>query len=144
MPCSWHHDSDEGLVTVWPPAFRQWASDHHLTTDTSHPAVADSVSMVHRVGRDSTHRDEPRLSITSPPAGAVYLIDPTLRREFQTLPLRAIANRTSRSIDWAVDGTPVGTSRPDGSVEWPLAPGEHRVTAEDRAGRVAEARILVK
>src|SRR5262249_5517295 len=31
--CSWHHQSDEGLVTVWPPQFRQWAADRHLTTN---------------------------------------------------------------------------------------------------------------
>ena len=34
------------------------------------------------------------LEIVNPPAGATYLIDPTLRREFQTLPLRVVRGIT--------------------------------------------------
>jgi penicillin-binding protein 1C len=144
VPCSWHHDSDEGLVTVWPPAFRQWASDHHLTADgSSRPGIAEREVVVHQVERGSARHDEPRLTITSPPAGAVYLIDPTLRREFQTLPLRAIAERGSL-IEWTVDGVGVGTSGGDRAVEWQLVPGEHQVTARDRTGHAVETRIVVK
>jgi len=144
VPCSWHHQSEDGLVTVWPPAFRQWAADHHLTTDASHAAIADREIVVHPAERDVRGHKEPRLSITSPPAGAVYLIDPTLRREFQTLPLRAMSVVGSGSIEWTVDGRSVGASRADGRVEWPLMPGEHQVTARDRTGRVAGTRIVVK
>jgi penicillin-binding protein 1C len=115
-----------------------------LTADASRAAIADGEQVVRRVERDHRVQREPQLSITSPPAGAVYLIDPTLRREFQTLPLRVTADRGSAAIEWAVDGASVGSARADGSVEWPLVPGDHRVTARDRVGHVAETRILVK
>lgn len=145
VPCSWHHQSDEGLVTVWPQAYRQWAADHDLTTDGD---VRTAINVVDRVARNVTRAAPaaraPRLSITSPPAGAVYLIDPTLRPEFQTLALRATADGATSSIAWTVDERPVGTSHPNRAVEWPLAPGEHRVTARDSAGRVDEVRIVVK
>ena len=32
-PCSWHHLSDEGLLVVWPPAYRQWARQNGLLTE---------------------------------------------------------------------------------------------------------------
>jgi penicillin-binding protein 1C len=145
VPCSWHHQAEEGLVTVWPPAFRQWAADHDLTAGRPRAAtMSDLEPVAHQVS--SVRHSEPasRLSITSPPAGAVYLIDPTLRSEFQTLSLRAMTDRATSSIAWAVDGRPVGTSHPNRAVEWPLVPGEHRVTARDQAGRVDEVRIVVK
>jgi penicillin-binding protein 1C len=30
LPCSWHHASDEGLLVVWPPEYRQWALQQGL------------------------------------------------------------------------------------------------------------------
>ena len=79
----------------------------------------------------------------NPPDGAVYLIDPTLRSEFQRIGLRATSAANSR-IEWRVDGSPVGTSEVDGAVDWPLAVGRHVVTASDSRGRLADAAIVVK
>ena len=50
------------------------------------------------------------LEIVNPPAGATYLIDPTLRREFQTLPLRVVA-ASPGTIEWQVAGRVVGRRR---------------------------------
>jgi penicillin-binding protein 1C len=84
-----------------------------------------------------------RFAIASPPDGATYLIDPTLRREFQTLPLRAVA-AGARRVEWRVDGRVVGASGGDGTVDWPLAPGAHRVEATDERGRTAGATVTVR
>lgn len=84
-----------------------------------------------------------RFAIASPPDGATYLIDPTLRREFQTLPLRAVA-AGARRIEWRVDGRIVGATGADATVEWPLAPGTHRVAAVDERGRTASATVTVR
>ena len=35
-PCSWHHQSDEGLLVVWPPAYRQWARENGLLSERQH------------------------------------------------------------------------------------------------------------
>jgi penicillin-binding protein len=105
--CSWHRD---GYVDL-PPEYR-------LSTSRPGPAGSRRYS----------------LKIASPPDGATYLIDPTLRREFQTLRLRAHAD--SRVV-WQIDGTPV-------AVEWPLVPGRHTVTAMDARGARDSVEITVK
>ena len=88
-------------------------------------------------------RLRPRLTSTSSPAaGATFLIDPTLKPEFQALPLRA-RNAIGR-VDWFVDEQPVGASLGDSPLGWPLVRGAHTITARDADGRTAGARIFVK
>jgi penicillin-binding protein 1C len=106
--CTWHHD---GTID-WPAEYRAWASV---------PATRAA-----KQPRDTT------LQITNPPDGATYLIDPTLRSEFQTLRLRATA-----SVKWEINGRRV-------SDEWPLRPGRHVVAAMDEQGRRDSVRIFVK
>jgi len=133
LPCSWHHRSDEGLLTIWPPEYRAWAG---VQPD---------------VRRDDVRRADVRradvlsaaLTIVSPAGGATYLIDPTLRREFQTLPLRAVSASRGR-IEWSVNGRAVGAADSDRKVEWPLSPGRHQITARDQAGHTAAAVIVVR
>ena len=83
------------------------------------------------------------MHVLNPPDGAVYLIDPTLRREFQTLRLRASIEAGGR-IEWRVDGSLVGTSQPGGTLDWPLAAGAHVVSARDGRGGRGEAAFVVK
>jgi membrane carboxypeptidase/penicillin-binding protein PbpC len=83
------------------------------------------------------------LRIVSPPDGAVYLRDPTLRAAFQTLPLRA-AGAPEGGVRWEVDGAPVGASAADRALDWPLQSGTHTVVATDARGRQDRARIVVR
>jgi hypothetical protein len=83
------------------------------------------------------------IEIVNPPAGGIYLIDPTLRREFQTLPLRA-ATPQPTSIEWSVGGRVVGMSSSEESFSWPLTPGTHVIVARDARGRAAESSVTVK
>jgi len=89
----------------------------------------------------SNGRASTRLEITMPPDGATYLIDPTLRKEFQTIPLRAVGD--SGPLEWTVDGRRLshGSSQ---TTSWPLERGTHLFRARDARGRVAESSILVK
>ncbi len=73
--------------------------------------------------------------IANPADGATYLIDPTLRKEFQALRLKASA---ATRVQWQVNDR-----RIEGS-EWPLTPGEHTITAIDASGKRDRVRILVK
>ena len=164
VPCSWHHESEDGLLTVWPAVYRQWAAEHGLTHDGTHeerrahlqadPATpttdlagpANRLRQGHRGQEAGRHVDqnEAHFSIANPPAGAVYLIDPTLRSRYQALPLRAAGDAHAGLIEWAVDGNPFGASRADEPLQWPLASGAHRISARDQVGRRAEVAILVK
>lgn len=108
--CSWHHD---GYVD-WPAEYRAWVRASAPTL----PAKAGAHTAA--------------LAIRNPPNGATYLIDPTLRPEFQALQLRATAD-----VSWRIDGHDVGS-------RWSLRPGEHVVEAVDRAGRRDTVKIRVR
>ena len=101
--CSWHHRVGVEL----PAEYR--ALDANVRT--AEPAV---------------------LHVLNPPDGATYLIDPTLRREFQALHLRA-----SAPVTWIVDGRHT-------QEEWPLRGGKHTVTAVDGEGRRDSVTITVR
>jgi hypothetical protein len=149
-PCSWHHISEAGLLTVWPPEYRQWAAGQGLLARGAGLGARDSAWRAQagvRAGAAQRATPEARpnaeMEIVNPPTGATYLIDPTLRREFQTLALRVTHARPGR-IHWQVNGVAVGSSSSDAAVMWPLVPGTHTIAARDGAGNVAEARIFVR
>jgi len=128
-PCDWHERTDDGVVEVYPPEYRAWSG----------PRVSRAVPDVRAAG---TPRDA-RLDIANPPSGAVYSIDPTLRREFQSIPLRAITGRPT-TLTWLVDGAPVGTASSELTVAWPLAAGPHDIEVRDSESRTARTSIVVK
>ncbi|MEO8076452.1 MAG: penicillin-binding transpeptidase domain-containing protein, partial [Acidobacteriota bacterium] len=159
LPCSWHHLSDHGLLTIWPPEYRQWAKQNGLLTPelAGASAVASGSSRTGAVptvvsgptpadaapdGASGSSRSN-TLTISSPPDGTTYLIDPTLRREFQSVPLRAVAP-VAGAVEWTVDGRPFGTASSEEQMMWSLSPGRHVFTARDRRGRTAEATVIVK
>jgi penicillin-binding protein 1C len=109
--CSWHHD---GTID-WPAEYRAWARQNE---QRSQPATKHASSF----------------RIANPPDGATYLIDPTLRMEFQTLRLRA---DSSARVTWRVNDRPVPN-------EWPLRPGRHTITAVDGRGNRDSVSITVK
>ncbi len=108
--CTWHHD---GTID-YPAEYRAWARK-------SSPAPM-------RTQHASAFR------IANPPNNATYLIDPTLRTEFQTIRLRADA---ASSVTWRVNNRAVGN-------EWPLRPGRHTITAIDARGNHDTVTITVK
>jgi penicillin-binding protein 1C len=143
VPCSWHHVSEEGLLVTWPPEFREWAKQNRLLGEPR-PPVARLVAASARY-RPAPPSPTPRrpLEIANPPNGATYLIDLTLRRDFQTLAFRAVSD-SSGSVRWSVDGRDIGASARDAALAWPLAPGAHHIVARDERGNSAEASIVVK
>ena len=123
LPCSWHHLADEGLVTILPERYRVWSG----TRRTSHVRTSHVATFL----------------IVSPADGSTYLIDPTLRREFQTLPLRTTAAAPGRVV-WTIDGRPLGATEAGAALDWPLTPGRHTLQARDSRGRTATAKIVVR
>ena len=138
LPCSWHHQSDEGLLTIYPPEFRAWAANSVGRAPRGERAAPAS-----RSAQRPSPSPAPALEIANPPAGAIYSIDPTLRADFQALPLRA-TTATRTTITWAVDGHPIGTTSSEEPMAWPLRVGTHRIEARDTDGRRAEAAVIVK
>ncbi len=143
--CPWHRLEDGHVVTALPAAFDAWQRGGDRTAPVLLTAATRAAAPVAtRPARPPSTRDDgtTALVIASPPDGATYLIDPTLRREFQTVPLRATGGGTRR-LTWSVGGQPVAA--PDGvSAEWPLTPGTHRVVVTDLRGRSATATVTVR
>jgi penicillin-binding protein 1C len=136
LPCSWHHLSDEGLLTVWPPEYREWARTQGIRDDQRVDRAAN-VRSVAGTNRRNVFR------ISSPPDGATYLIDPTLRRDFQALPLRVVTSFAG-DIQWTVDGHALGLVSSEHAMTWPLRPGRHVFEARDPAGQSARAIVTVR
>jgi penicillin-binding protein 1C len=134
--CTWHHQSHDGLRLVWPPEYRQWAASEGLLKTEPRRVAAPAPS-------PAAARAGAPLEILNPPSGATYSIDPTLRREFQTLGLRATALRPG-TIVWQIDGKVIGSAGSDAALHWALRTGSHRITARDERGNTAEAAIVVK
>ncbi len=137
--CSWHRATPRGVVVNWPIEFRAWAQGAQLVDEVVAPPVAGA--RLARARFEAAPAPAAELRIVNPPDGAVYLVDPTLRREFQTIGLRGAAR--SR-LEWRVDGEVLGTTEPDRSIDWPLAPGRHQISARDPQGHRADAAITVK
>jgi penicillin-binding protein 1C len=138
-PCSWHHESDEGLLTIYPAEYRAWSAAQYRTASAQlvPPPAQPAAS---RRGSEGAKAD---LAIANPPDGAVYSIDPTLRRDFQALPLRAVTARPT-TVRWTVDGTALGSASSDRALSWPLAVGTHRIEVTDADGRRAETSVVVR
>ena len=139
LPCSWHHASEDGLLTLWPDDYRTWAAGRGLLERGDVVTVANRapVSAVVSNGQAAARRFE----ITMPPDGATYLIDPTLRKEFQAIPLRTVGD--SGRLEWTVNGRRLGQGSSQ-AMSWPLERGSYVFRARDARGRVAESAILVK
>jgi membrane carboxypeptidase/penicillin-binding protein PbpC len=144
VPCSWHHRSDEGLLTIYPPEYRAWAATSVFASAARlAPAAPSPPAPSARPARSAPSARSPSLSIANPPEGAVYSIDPTLRREFQALPLRAVTARPT-TVRWSVDGAHVGTSSSERPLSWPLTVGAHVIEARDTDGRRASTSVVVR
>ena len=147
LPCSWHHLTDEGLEIVWPAVYRHWARQQEVFRLKAEATSSRFTSSTSRTpwlppsgGRESASAP---LAIASPPSGATYLIDPTLRREFQTVPLRVTSDRPVE-VTWSIDGRQLGRATSETSLEWSLVPGTHRISVRDSRGRSSEAVITIR
>jgi len=130
--CRWHQAAGHGARVAWPPEYRPWAQSQGIVTALVNEPLAARAEV-----------PEPPLRILNPPAGAIYLVDPTLRPAFQTLALRVVAGQR-RSIEWRLDGRRLGRAQSDTAFDWPLEVGRHTISALDRIGHQSDVTILVK
>lgn len=136
--CSWHGLENGAPLTRWPAEYVAWARDR-ATEEAGARAVASSERPTMAIQASARAGSASALAVTSPPDGATYWIDPTLRREFQSVRLRAKGGRGA--LVWSVNGREVAGGADD--PKWRLVPGEHVVEVRDEAGRRAAARVRV-
>jgi penicillin-binding protein 1C len=109
--------------TACPEVDNEWLPSEAAVMFCAHPRKHENG--IARISR-------PERLIVNPPDNTTYLIDPTLRREFQALRLRASSEAT-----FTIDGKRVRN-------EWPLEPGRHVVAAVDERGRRDTVTITVR
>jgi penicillin-binding protein 1C len=130
--CRWHLREGGTLRTFYPPEYRSWAAarggSSREASATSGPSGGRSRG----------------LAIESPPDGATYWIDPTLREEYQALELTVAGSGAGDLIRWRLDGKPLGASPAGRPLRWPLRRGEHTLEAEDPRGGRARASFVVR
>ena len=145
VPCSWHHASDRGVVTVWPERYRGWADASGIRSALDRRAAAEPAFVSGAVGprRETAPAATDSLHVTSPADGTVFLIDPTLRTEFQAVPLRALGGGSAR-LTWTVNGRNVGSVAGDAALHWPLVRGLQHAVVRDGEGRTAQVSFVVK
>jgi penicillin-binding protein 1C len=141
--CSWHHPGDAGPVVIWPAPYRAWAQRNGVMSPAPPPPIPPAPVASGKRGAPSKAAALRTLQLVNPPSGATYLIDPTLRREFQSLQLRVVAPAPTR-IEWSINGVPFSASSSDASIDWPLRPGRHTIIARDTVGNVAESIVTVR
>jgi len=139
--CTWHHASDHGLVTVWPDEYHDWARQNGIEVSPRYPTAPARQTDAARA-RPSQRPGEGSLTIVRPLPGAVFMLDPTLRPEFQTLTFAARGG--DGPLQWSVDGRALRTDERGDPERWPLAPGRHDVVGRDATGATAIARIDVR
>jgi penicillin-binding protein 1C len=132
LPCQWHVSTKRVTEVAWPSQYRDWALRRGLAREGEWPAA-----------RPSRLPAAP-LRILSPPPGATFLIDPTLRMEYQALALKAAVEGVPRRLAWSVDGEEVGRAGSDASLHWTLVRGDHTVCVRDEQGHFDSAKITVK
>jgi penicillin-binding protein 1C len=136
--CSWHRAGPRGVITLWPEPYRTWAR----SADASVAASDANAGLTSQREESGAARSTAALAIVSPLPGATFLLDPTLRSDFQALSLRAQGGAPG-PLEWRVDeGTVDATTT--ASPRWPLARGMHRITVRDNAGSVATTTIVVR
>ena len=138
--CTWHHAGPDGVVTVWPARYRAWAQSAGLLTPHERVA-ARQVAAARRAETPQTAATG--LRVTNPAEGTVFLIDPTLRSEFQAVPLRAMGAGNGQ-VSWTVNGRAIGSASADAALDWPLERGRQHAVVRDAAGRTAEVSFTVK
>lgn len=141
LPCAWHHQAPEGLLTTYPAEYRAWAASQspQLISVASLGSTEPRVRSTEHPAPSPRHR----LVIANPLPGAIYSIDPTLRREFQALPLRAVTDHPT-TVTWVVDGHEIGRADSDHAFSWPLVVGTHQIAVQDAEGRSAHTSVVVK
>jgi penicillin-binding protein 1C len=139
--CTWHHASDRGLVTVWPDEYHEWAKQNGIVVSPAPLGATPHAADATRAAAART--DAPAgLSIVRPLPGAVFMLDPTLRPEFQALTFAARGGQGR--LQWTINGRPLRTDAAGRPERWPLARGRHEVIVRDARGETATARIDVR
>jgi len=115
------------IFTLFPPLYQIWAHEAGYPRPPTHYTPYSQTGLSRQAETTSPKRP---IQIVHPNNGDVYVIDPILRREYQTIQLSAVANPGIRSLSWYVDDEFYQSTDSPFQASWQIAPGRHRLYAE--------------
>lgn len=122
---------EKGLFEVYPPIYSTWSIEH----DVPIPPLRYSPLCVDDGKEEpAAVRQARSVRVTYPDAGDVFVRDPVLRSEFQTLLLTPEVSHGADMVEWIVDGESFAKVSAPYTARWPLAPGRHRIKVRARIG----------
>ncbi|MEW6358756.1 MAG: penicillin-binding protein 1C [Planctomycetota bacterium] len=109
-----------------------------LRDSGSHSQTTQAKACGYRTFPPSRDLGNTPVRIVYPNPWDVFVFDPNIPSEYQTISLRAVAPHGAGTVQWFVDGQPV--AGPPGAVpRWPLRPGEHTILVRDGGGRTSDS-----
>jgi penicillin-binding protein 1C len=102
------------VYEIYPPLYREWMAEQNI------PSPPQTYSSL-----DKTEEKKDKISIIFPDDGDIFKIDPILRREYQTLFLKAVVPDGIKEIYWLVNGKLLGKVSSPFSFPWRLEKGTH-------------------
>ncbi|NOZ21429.1 MAG: penicillin-binding protein 1C [Planctomycetes bacterium] len=117
-------DVIEKTIVCLPPEYDAWARAGGVRTRLPEPCQHGATEMASAPAQ---------VRIVYPNPWDVFVIDPNIPPEYQTISLRAVTPQNAESLQWFVDGAPV-VSPSDTLARWQLRPGEHTILVQDGSG----------
>ncbi|MGM9992059.1 MAG: penicillin-binding protein 1C [Candidatus Bruticola sp.] len=120
------------VIAVYPYMYRAWMRENGLEVPPEWAEYRDKSAKHTPVQRRSAQRGDsqelPRYTIIYPEDGAVFHIDPFLRRNYQKINFKALGDSGNEELVWKIDGRFWKSSLPPHVVGWPLQKGIHKVS----------------
>jgi len=127
----------KGLFEVYPPIYRLWSLEHDVPTPPTR--FSDLCQEPPQGFREPKVPPAP-IAVAYPDAGDVFVRDPVLRPQFQTLKLTPEVGHDADIVEWLVDGKVFQRVGAPYTVRWPLVPGKHALRIRARVrGRWSES-----
>mgnify|MGYP004461710949 FL=1 len=137
------------VVPVYPPLYRAWMREHKMLIPpqwTLYRKIDSRAQKKHAQSSRLSMQDEsepPEDKIIFPEDGAVFRIDPFLKRQHQNVNLRATSSAPNKKLTWKIDGKIFQVSSEPHVVSWPLREGVHRITLQTEDSKSSVDSITV-
>ncbi len=137
------------VVPVYPPLYRAWMREHKMLIPpqwTLYRKIDSKAQKKHAQSSRLSMQDEsepPEDKIIFPEDGAVFRIDPFLKRQHQNVNLRATSSAPNKKLTWKIDGKIFQVSSEPHVVSWPLLEGVHRITLQTEDSKSSVDSITV-
>lgn len=138
--------AQEKLFEIFPPIFDQWASEEKIPKPIFGPLanIAGGENQIEKSqGSRSIRMVRSDFAITLPEDGAMFKLDPVLRREYQAVKFTVAVGGSYNDVRLLVDGKPLSRNIESSSYEWSLEEGDHAFQlVGEKNGRIVKSNVV--